>query len=388
MNEACAAVGYFVGVSPFFPRTACDSQLYRGWNFWTTLESECKFRDFPPFNWVSAHNAQMCFHALFSLHWFQSPLWPVHAPFPSLTTTHQNINPIFFLRVKVREKLVKEESARSSPELTSESLTQRRQQPGPAHFLSIQSESSAFDRVTSKAVGSLRPSRSCVLPADPVHAIKLVTMDTPESASECSWVEPATPNVIKSSTLKIIESGPRDAPILHVCESRTEDVLSPESPERSPKSLLASEDDRLVRGHEDYSGNDDLEKPTTHSITVEPEMEQQVQPLSTQRTGRSEMVLYVQSGPVFQDATLTSHTKEASLKKRKVLARSLSDYTGPPRLQAPRHKDTAPKQELELQGSRAEGPGAEASMLDTRVSVAQLRNVFLQSARASKKPEL
>ncbi|XP_031220750.1 supervillin isoform X7 [Mastomys coucha] len=291
-------------------------------------------------------------------------------------------------RVKVREKLVKEESARSSPELTSESLTQRRQQPAPAHFLPIQSESSAFDRVTSKAVSSLRPRQSGVLTTDPVHAIKLVTMDTPESTSECSWVGSATPKVIKSTTLKILEGGPRDAAVLHICESKAEDVLSPEPLERSPKSLLTSEDDRLLRGHKDPSGNKDVDEAIIHSIDGEPERERQVQHPPTQRTGRSEMLLYVQSGPVSQDATLTSHAKEASPKKRKVLARSLSDYTGPLQLQAPRHKDAAPKQELELHSSRAEGPGAEASMLDTRVSVAQLRNVFMESARASKKPEL
>ncbi|XP_040611281.1 supervillin isoform X2 [Mesocricetus auratus] len=291
-------------------------------------------------------------------------------------------------RVKVREKMVKEESARSSPELTSESLIQRRQQPGPAHFLSIQSESSAFDRVPSKVVSAIRPSRSCVLPADPVHAVKLVTVDMPGSTSECSWVESTTPNVIKSTTLKILEGGSRDASGLHICESKAKDVLAPETLERSPKSFLTSEDDSLVRGHEDPSGNEDLDESTTRSIAVEPERERRIQHQPTQRTGRSEMVLYVQSGPVSQDATSTSHTKEASPKKRKVLARSLSDYTGPPQLQAPRHKDAVPKQELELRSSGAEGPGAEASVLDTRVSVAQLRNVFLESARASKKPEL
>ncbi|XP_029402984.1 supervillin isoform X5 [Mus pahari] len=291
-------------------------------------------------------------------------------------------------RVKVREKLVKEESARSSPELTSEPLTQRRQQSAPAHFLPIQSESSTFDRVTSKAVSSLQPSHSAVLPTDPVHAIKLVTMDTPESTPEFSWVGSATPKVIKSTTLKILEGGSREAPVLHICESKAEDLPSPEPLERTPKSRLTSEDDRLVRGHKDPSGNKDLDKAIICSIDVEAERGRQVQHLPTQRTGRSEMLLYVQSGPVSQDATLTSHTKEASPKKRKVLVRSLSDYTGPPQLQVPRHKDEAPSQELELQSSGAEGPGAEASMLDTRVSVAQLRNVFMESARASKKPEL
>lgn len=321
----------------------------------------------------------MCFHSC-SLNRSHYCPRSVHASVPLVITIPCNINPIFFLRVKVREKLVKEESARSSPELTSESLTQRRQQPAPAHFLSIQSESSAFDRVTSKAVSSLRPSRSGVLPADPVHAIKLVTMDTPENSSECSWVGSATPKVIKSTTLKILEGGSRDAPVLHIHESKVEDELSPVPLEWNRKSLLTSEDDGLVRGHKDPSDDKDLEKATIRSINVEPEREQQVQ-----RMGRSEMVLYVQSGPVSQDA---SPAKEASPKKRKVVARSLSDYTGPPQLQAPRHRDAAPKQALELQSSRAEGPGAEASILDTRVSVAQLRNVFMESTRASKKPEL
>lgn len=308
-------------------------------------------------------------------------------PSPLVITTYRNINPIFFLRVKVREKLVKEESARSSPELTPESLPQRRPQPGPAHFLSIQSESSTFDRVTSRVVSSLRPSRSCVLPADPVHAIKLVTVGTPESASECSWVGPGTPNVIKSTTLKILEGESRDAPGLRICEPKA-DVLPVDTLERSPKSHMTLEDDRLAKGHKGPSGNEDLDERTVHSITLEPERGRQVQHQPTQRVGRSEMTLYVQSGPASQHATSTSHTKEASSKKRKVMARSLSDYTGPLQFQAPRQKDPAPKQELELQNSQAEGPGAEPSMLDTRISVAQLRNMFLESARASKKPEL
>ena len=95
------------------------------------------------------------------------------------------------------------------------------------------------------------------------------------------------------------------------------------------------------------------------------------------------MVLYVQREPVSQDVRVTDHKKEASRRKHKVLTRSLSDYTGPPQLQALRGKG-----QYEQQSSRAEGPHSEASMLDTKVSVAQLRNAFLQSASASKKPEL
>uniref|UniRef100_A0A8C9PDI5 Gelsolin-like domain-containing protein n=1 Tax=Spermophilus dauricus TaxID=99837 RepID=A0A8C9PDI5_SPEDA len=294
-------------------------------------------------------------------------------------------------RVKVREKLVKEESARSSPELASESLAQRRHQPLSVHYLSFQSENSAFDRVSSKAVSSVRqPSRGYVQPVDPVHTVKLVTAETPESASECSGAGSATPNVIKPSTSKVLEDEKPDAPVLHISESKEEyDVLFSESLEKNQKTLLTLEEDGLASSHKASSGNEDLgQQPAVSTVSLEPQKEPQVQLQPAERMGRSEMVLYVQSEPVSQEATLTSHQKGAPPKKHKVRTRSLSDYTGPPQLQALRCKDPAPKRELEPQSSKTEGPSAEASILDTKVSVAQLRNMFLESARANKKPEL
>ncbi|XP_054448120.1 supervillin isoform X3 [Pteronotus mesoamericanus] len=295
-------------------------------------------------------------------------------------------------RIKVREKMVKEESARSSPELASESLTQRRHQPVPVHYLSFQSENSAFDRVTAKAAGSARqPIRGYVQPADPVHTAMLVTSETPESVSECSWVESATQNAMKPPTLKVLESERRDTPILHICESQAEEeVPLTEALEKSRKALLALEDSGLEGSHDDPSGKEEFGMSTLGTITLEhqeepesPSHPPQAQHQFTERTGRSEMVVHVQREPVSQDARLTDHKKEASRRKLKVLTRSLSDYTGPPQLQALRGQEQS-----ERQSSRAEGPHAEASVLDTKVSVAQLRNAFLQSASASKKPEL
>ncbi|XP_014639053.1 PREDICTED: supervillin isoform X3 [Ceratotherium simum simum] len=298
-------------------------------------------------------------------------------------------------RVKVREKLVKEESARSSPELASESLTQRRHQP--AHYLSFQSENSAFDRVSSKAASSARqPIRGYVQPADPVHTAKLVTSETPENESECSWGGSATQNVLQPPTLKVLEGERRDTPVLHICESKAEEeVLFTEALEKSKKTPLALEDRGLARSHEDPSRNEDFGKPADSTITLEPQKElaslpqpPQAQHQPTERMGRSEMVLYVQSEPVSQDARVTGHKKEASTRKHKVLTRSLSDYTGPPQLQALKCKDPASKREPEPQSSKTEGLHTEVGVLDTKVSVAQLRNAFLESASASKKPEL
>ncbi|CAK7321522.1 SVIL [Vulpes lagopus] len=302
-------------------------------------------------------------------------------------------------RVKVREKLVREESARSSPEVASEPFTQRRHQPVPVHCSSFQSENSAFDRVSSKAASSVRqPIRGYVQPADPIHTATLVTSEIPENISEYSWGGSATQNVRKPPISKVLESERReDTPILHICESKTEeDMLFTEALEKSRKTLLDLEDHELMRSHEEPSGNEDLGKPAVSTVTLEHQMEAESlsHPLETQqqpteRISRQEMVLYVQSEPVSQDARVTGHRREAFTKKRKVLTRSLSDYTGPPQLQAPlKCKDPTSKQDPELQSSRAEGPPTEVGMLDTKVSVAQLRNAFLESVNASKKREL
>ncbi|XP_036207620.1 supervillin isoform X11 [Myotis myotis] len=319
------------------------------------------------------------------------PASPSHSGDPPLPAEARS-------RVKVREKLVKEESARSSPELASESLSHRRRQPMPGHYLSFHSENSAFDRVTSKAASSARqPIRGYVQPADPVHSAMLVTSETPESVSECSWVGSATQNVIKPPALKVLEGERRDTPILHICESQTEeDVPLTEALEKSRKALLALEDGGLERSHEDTSGNEDFGKPAAlGTITLEHRKEPeslshppQAQHQFTERMGRSEMVSYLQSEPVSQDARVAGHKKEAPRRKRKVLTRSLSDYTAPPQLQALKSKHSAAEGQLELQGSKAEGPHSELSVLDTKVSVAQLRSAFLESANASKKPEL
>ncbi|ELK34926.1 Supervillin [Myotis davidii] len=326
---------------------------------------------------------------------------PLSSPGQPASPSHSGDSPLpaeARSRVKVREKMVKEESARSSPELASESLSHRRRQPMPGHYLSFHSENSAFDRVTSKAASSARQLiRGYVQPADPVHSAMLVTSETPESVSECSWVGSATQNVIKPPALKVLKGERRDTPILHICESQAEeDVPLTEALEKSRKALLALEDEGFERSHEDTSGNEDFGKPAAlDTITLEHRKEPeslshppQAQHQFTERMGRSEMVSYVQSEPVSQDARVTGHKKEAPRRKRKVLTRSLSDYTAPPQLQALKSKHPAAEGQLELQGTKAEGPLSELSVLDTKVSVAQLRSAFLESANASKKPEL
>lgn len=284
--------------------------------------------------------------------------------------------------------MVREESARSSPELASESLTQRRHQTAPGHYLAFQSENSAFDRVSGKVASSVRqPIRGYVQPAEPVHTITLVTSDTPESISEGSWVGPAPQTVTKPPPSKVLEGERRDTPVLHICESKAEDVLFSDALEKSRKTLEVLEDRGSGRSQEAPPGTEDLSQPAVGIVTTEPQKESEslarpptAQQQPTERMGRSEMVMYVQ-----REAVSQGHRNEVPTRKHRVLTRSLSDYTGPPQLQALKAKAPAPKRDAESQTSKAE---LELGLLDTKVSVAQLRNAFLESARASRKPEL
>lgn len=286
---------------------------------------------------------------------------------------------------------MKEESARSSPELGPESLTQRRPQPVPLHCLSFASESSAFDRVVSKPAGASRHSlRGYVQPTEPNHPAKLVTSETPENLSEGSWVG-STPAkaLFQSPAMKVLEGERMESPDLHICESNAEeDALFAEVLEKNQKTLLALEDHGRLRSHQDPSGNENFGK---RAVSLEPWNESQnrsshppTHHQPTDRMGRTEMVLYVQNEPVSQEVGVTGPTKEALTKKHKVRIRSLSDYTGPSQLQALRARDPASRR----LSAQAVEPPVEAGMLDTRVSVAQLRNAFLESASASRKSKL
>uniref|UniRef100_A0A8D0VN00 Supervillin n=1 Tax=Sus scrofa TaxID=9823 RepID=A0A8D0VN00_PIG len=295
-------------------------------------------------------------------------------------------------RVKVREKLVREESARSSPELASESLTQRRHQPAPGHPLAFQSENSAFERVSGRVAGSARqPIRGYVQPADTIHTITLVTSDTPAHIPESGWVGPAARDVTEPPASKVLEGEQSVTPALHISESKgEEEVPFSEGLKKGGKTLVALEDHGLGRSREDRPGAGDMNEPVRSTVTLEtrnepeslvrPPPAQHSPPPPPERTGRSEMVVYVQSesGP-------QGPKKEAPTRKPKVLTRSLSDYTGPPQLQALKAKAVVSKPDPEPQRSKAE---LEMGQLDTKVSVAQLRNAFLESASASKKPEL
>ncbi|XP_027697368.1 supervillin [Vombatus ursinus] len=307
-------------------------------------------------------------------------------------------------RVKVREKLVKEESARSSPECTSDSLPQRKHQPASVHCMSLQSETSAFDRVTSKPVTSTRqPIHGYIQRAGHAYTAKLVASEKLESFSGSSQAEPAAPDITKCPVPSATEEGGKDENIeLHIYESDTkEDTFRTEALGKSRKTYLEAHEQ--VKNGEDSSGSSNQRRPTVSSAitskqrtnALEPwqNLESQAQPSETQdqppeQIGRSETVIYIQNPPA-SEATPPKHRKqEVSTMKHKLFTRSLSDHTGDPKPEIFKCMETVSKKEPQFQHAGDEAQPGEVGTVDTKVSVAQLRNAFLESTSANKKSEL
>ncbi|XP_016049583.2 supervillin-like [Erinaceus europaeus] len=249
-------------------------------------------------------------------------------------------------RVRVRDKLVKEERTRGSPEASREPPPQRPQPPRAGPHLCFHSENSAFRRVPSTAA---QPARGCVQPPEPAPAARLVSPAALEHAPELSWVGEAAP--------KALDGGRRESLVLHIQESSAEE--EEEEGQGAPPS-----------GEEPGAKDQGWTPPGAPAPQTEPEGPP-LAPLP-QRTGRSEMAVHLQSGARPQASRAPGHCWEVASKRRRGLERSLSDYTGPP---------PAP-------GRRDPEPPSEAGLLDTRVSVARLRHAYLESAAASRKPDL
>ncbi|NWY27723.1 SVIL protein, partial [Pheucticus melanocephalus] len=291
-------------------------------------------------------------------------------------------------RVKVREKLVKEESARGSPELVTDTVSQRKSHPVPAHYMPLQTETSAFDRVVNQPVSSVRqPIHGYIQPAGIAHTAQLMAAEEPANSSAGSLL----PTDTKSSAATASESEKKEAPG-YGAKPAEEDSLEGEQASKGRRPILPSEIRKQGKNHEGLFGGGELETPVgSSSFASKPKANSEVQRelecnkrqapeqqfKSPENVERSEAVMYIQSGSVLQPDKAKAPVWKVST-KHKVLTRSMSDYTVTTKLEPFKSKESV----------EANPPNGEIGMVDTKVSVAQLRNVFLESANANKKTEL
>ncbi|XP_054670518.1 supervillin isoform X10 [Grus americana] len=296
-------------------------------------------------------------------------------------------------RVKVREKLVKEESARGSPELVTDTVSQRKSHPVPAHYMPLQTETSAFDRVINQPISSVRqPIHGYIQPAGIAHTAQLMATEEPPNISVGSILPDNVSLLTKPSAATASESEKKEA-LGYGAKPDEEDSLEGEQASKGRRPILPSEIRKQGKNHEGLFGGGELDTPVgsssvTSKLKVNSEVQRELecnkrqapeQQFKTPETiERSEAVMYIQSGSVSQPAKAKAPVWKVATAKHKVLTRSMSDYTVAPKLEAFKSKESM----------EANAPNGEIGMVDTKVSVAQLRNVFLETANANKKMEL
>ncbi|XP_054846828.1 supervillin isoform X4 [Eublepharis macularius] len=289
-------------------------------------------------------------------------------------------------RVKVREKLVKEESARGSPELLTDTVSQRKTRPLPVNFVPLQSETSAFHRVANQPLGLVRqPTHGYIQPAGVPHTAKLGVSEEPKRNPVSSLPSMANAGFITRVPTDTTMDGEKSD--LHQNYGSSKFAVHDLEAEQERQPILPSEIRRQGKSRERHFEGNECQKPTAgkpKSLELEQERFKQWMPGPPvnirENVERSERVMYLQSakGKVREEIPL----------KYKLLTRSMSDHTDSPKLEVFRSKEHVAKNAMEFQSTETKIPNGEITMVDTKVSVAQLRNAFLETASASKKPEL
>lgn len=289
---------------------------------------------------------------------------------------------------------MKEESARGSPELVTDTVSQRKSHPVPAHYMPLQTETSAIDRVINQPVSSVRqPIHGYVQPAGTAHTAQLMATEEPANISVGNLLLPDNVGLLTKSSAAATSEHEKKEALDFGAKSDEEGSLEAEEASKGRRPILPSEIRKQGKNHEGLFGGGELDTPVGSSssaskLKVNSEVQRELeynkrqapeqQFKSSENIERSEAVMYIQSGSVSQPDKPKASVRKLSTAKHKVLTRSMSDYTVTPKLEAFKSKESV----------ESNAPNGEIGMVDTKVSVAQLRNVFLETAKANKKTEL
>ncbi|XP_053569855.1 supervillin isoform X4 [Bombina bombina] len=277
-------------------------------------------------------------------------------------------------RVKIRERLVKEENFHGSQKFDLQTSAQKKHHPAPGHQMPFHSETSAFDKVFKHPAPVRLPNHGYVQPAGVAHTPKIASVHEPE-------------NHVKVSAFTTSLKNPRATSEVHSEKSRY--VLQ-----------------GLNNLHDTYKNRDKIhdafeEKPTVISLYNSknrndsiPIPKENIMQISQEKTseviGKSETVMHLQSGLSTNPLKPQGHVKEISTMKHKMLTRSMSDSTGTQKLEAFKIKDFDAQKEMVFLSTEENDPvqNGEVSMVNTKVSVAQLRSAYLETASTSNKMDV
>ncbi|XP_073533702.1 supervillin isoform X3 [Phyllobates terribilis] len=281
--------------------------------------------------------------------------------------------------VKVRERLVRDENMHGSPKFDTETSTQKKHHAAPVYYKPFQSENSAFDRVYKQPISSQQPIHGYIQPANVAHTPKIVSRTKSDSvmvsAFTTSLRNPLAVNEGNADKSRQIYQGLSNT--VEPFKTMTSNGKLHDSFEENP---------RYISSYADKQKSRDVPPPKD----TLPYMSQNVLPQNkaNERSGRAEAIMYLQSGLTSQPYRPLGQPKEVSTMKHKMLVRSMSD-SGMPKSEAISIKESEVEKEMVFLGTE-EDPhiaNGEAGTVNTKVSVAQLRSAFLETANSSKKTD-
>ncbi|KAM4026682.1 supervillin isoform 4-T4 [Anomaloglossus baeobatrachus] len=282
-------------------------------------------------------------------------------------------------RVKVRERLVRDENMHGSPKFDIETATQKKHHAAPVYYKPFQSENSAFDRVYKQPTPSRQPIHGYIQPANVAHTPKMVSRTKSDSVMVSAFTTSlrnplavSEGNADKSRQIYQELSNTLEAYKTMTSNGKLHDPF-----EDSP---------RFMSSYADKQKSSDVSPPKD----TFPYMSQNLLPQNkpSERSGKAEAIMYLQSGLISQPYRPLGQPKEVSTMKHKMLVRSMSD-SGMQKSEAISIKDSDVQKEMVFLGTE-EDPhlaNGEAGAVNTKVSVAQLRSAFLETANSSKKAD-
>ncbi|XP_040208541.1 supervillin isoform X4 [Rana temporaria] len=280
-------------------------------------------------------------------------------------------------RVKIRERLVRDENMLGSPQPDTETSNQKQHHSAPIYHVPFQSENSAFDRVYKQPSPYRQPMHGYIQPANVAPKPKLISRTQSDnvmvSAFTTSLKNPRAVNDVNIEKSRKIYPG-------------LTSTIQPFKLGNSTGKLYHSLDETPTYiSHDHKQQHEERLESKDQLMHVSPII--QPPKRSPEIVGKSEVPVYQQSETAAHPSKPQGQAKEVSSMKHRMLVRSMSDSTGTQKMEVFKIKESEVQDEMVFLGTEDDAHVAneEAGTVNTKVSVAQLRSAYMETASSSKR---
>ncbi|KAM5157109.1 supervillin [Mantella aurantiaca] len=319
--------------------------------------------------------------------------------------------------VKIRERLVRDENMLGSPKPDTETSIQKQHHAAPTYYVPFHSENSAFDRVYKQPTPYRQQMHGYIQPANVAHTPKIVSrtqsdnvmvsafttsLRNPQAVHDVNIEKSRQINNGLTSTIQPFKLGNSTGKLYHSFDEAPSHISSHNDKQWHEERLESKDQPMLVSplvqpqmyispiAQPTMQISPIAQPPVQISPIAQPPMKiPPAIPLkrSPEIAGKSEATMYLQTDMAVFPSKPQGQTKEISTMKHRMLVRSMSDSTGTQKLEAFKIKESDVQNEMVFLGTEDQDhvTNEEAGTVNTKVSVAQLRSAYMETANSSKK---